>query len=331
MKMPDLATLLPRFFSEHLVQQRNVSPRTIAVYRDTFRLFLRFLHQHRKVVPAELPLTVLTADTVLAFLTHLEHDRHNGVRSRNVRLAAIRSFLHYVNDQLGPDFPEITRRIFAIPCKRHTQPILGFLTRQEIEAILAATDNSWTGRRDHLLFLLLYNTGARVSEIIAVRVRDVLLNDCRQLQLRGKGRKQRLVPLWRITQQRLRRWLKETQPAPDTPLLPNRFGQALTRSGVAWQLQRLVRKAARQIPSLQQRRISPHTFRHSTAMHLLQANVAPELIALWLGHESPNTTHLYVEADLEMKRRILEAVDPPKTRRGANQPNDELLRFLESL
>lgn len=331
MKNLDLANLLPRFFSEHLVQQRNVSPQTVAAYRDTFRLFLRFLHNTRRQKPSQLSLHSFTAPIVLDFLTHLEQKRGNAIRSRNARLAAIRSFLHYASDLLGPELPELTRRIMAIPLKRHTRPMLGFLTREEIEAILATTDASWTGRRDQLLFQLLYNTGARVSEIIAVRVHDVVAGDCRQIQLHGKGRKDRVVPLWPQTQKQLRRWIKENEMKPDAPLLPNRYGQSLTRSGVAWQLKRRLRQAVSRAPSLAGRRISAHTFRHTTAMHLLQAGIAPEIIALWLGHESPVTTHFYVEADLDMKRRTLEKLTPAKVKHNTFEPTDQLLRFLDQL
>jgi len=331
MKALHLQELLIRFFNEHLRQQRQVSPHTVLAYRDTFRLLLHFLKRTYHVCPATLELSGLNPDRVLAFLAHLEQQRANRVRSRNARLAAIRSFAHYAEDTLGPDLPESIRRLLAIPIKRHTRPILGFLTRAEIQMVLAATGESWTGRRGYLLFLLLYNTGARISEILALRVRDVLVTDGRYLDLRGKGRKQRSVPLWRNTQTRLRRWLKENQGQPESPLLPNRFGQPLTRSGAAWQLRQILQRAAAKMPSLRQRRISPHTFRHTTAMHLLQGGVAPEIIALWLGHESPNTTHLYVEADLRMKRQALQVLVPPKGKKAAKPDADPLIRILENL
>ena len=331
MKALLLQELLIRFFDEHLRQQRQVSPHTVLAYRDTFRLLLRFLKRTYHVCPATLELGGLAAERVLAFLAHLEQQRANSVRSRNARLAAIRSFAHYAEDMLGPDLPESIRRLLAIPIKRHTRPILGFLSRPEIQAILAATGESWTGRRDYLLFLLLYNTGARISEILALRVQDVLKTDAQYLELLGKGRKQRPVPLWRHTQTRLRRWIKENQGQPESPLLPNRFGQPLTRSGAAWQLRQILRRAAAKTPSLAQRRISPHTFRHTTAMHLLQGGVAPEIIALWLGHESPNTTHLYVEADLQMKRQALEVIVPPGSKRAAKPDDDPLIRILDQL
>lgn len=331
MKSVSFQELLIRFFNEHLRQQRQVSRHTIVAYRDTFRLLLRFLKRTYHVRLATLELGGLTPERVLAFLAYLEQQRANSARSRNARLAAIRSFAHYAEDTLGPDLPPSIRRLLAIPSKRHNRPLLGFLTRAEVQAVLTATGGNWTGRRDHLLFLLLYNTGARISEILALRLRDVLAADGHYLLLQGKGRKERSVPLWRNTQTRLRRWIKENQGKVDSPLLPNRFGQPLTRSGAAWQLRQMLRRAAAQMPSLRQRRISPHTFRHTTAMHLLQGGVAPEIIALWLGHESPNTTHLYVEADLKMKRQALDALAPPRKKRTVRSDEDLLIRTLESL
>jgi site-specific recombinase XerD len=277
-----------------------------------------------------LPLSALNADTVLAFLGYLEAERRNSPRSRNARLAAIRSFVGYLSDLLGPTLPESTRRILTIRSKRHTRRMVGFITRPEITALLRAKDESWTGRRNHLLLLLLYNTGARVSEITGVRVRDVQAGDCRQVLLHGKGRKERAVPLWAETRRALRRWIAENRLTDDAPLLSNRFGRPLTRSGVAWQLQVILRHARKTVASVSQTKISPHIVRHTTAMHLLQSGVAHELISLWLGHESPETTHGYVEADLEMKRRTLAALDPPRSRRTSRPKKDPLIRFLEA-
>lgn len=262
MKTTTLADLVAPFFTQHLRQHRNVSQYTVAAYRDTFRLLFRFFKKIDRRQPADLELGELTMERILVFLNHLERERNNTVRTRNARLAAIRCFVHYAQDLLGPDLPQPTRRILTIPPKRHTKPILGFLTRAELEAILNGCGNTWTGQRDHLLFLLLYNTGARISEVLGLRVRDVLATGGRSLTLHGKGRKERTVPLWTTTQTRLRHWIKENDLPPEGPLLPNRFGQPITRSGAAWQLRRLVRRAAERIPSLKQRRISPHTFRH---------------------------------------------------------------------
>lgn len=287
MNMLDLGHLLPRLFSEHLIGQRNVSPRTAAAYRDAFQLWLRFQQHPRKHSAFDLPLSALNAPSVLAFLNYLEKERHNVIRSRNARLMALRSFVHYASDLLGPALPEATRRILSIPLKRYSRPLLGFLTPDEVQAILSAADDSWTGHRDHLLFLLLYNTGARVSELVALRVSDALAGDGRQLRLHGKGRKERQIPLWRSTQKRLRRWIKDNQLRADSPLLPNRFGQPLNRSGVAWQLRKLVQLAARKTPSLTNRRVSPHTFRHTVPslaewekdwQEKRQRNVQPKLV-----------------------------------------------------
>jgi integrase/recombinase XerD len=250
MKTINLQELLIRFFNEHLREQRQLSRHTILAYRDTFRLLLRFLKRTYHVSLATLELSGLSPQRVMGFLAYLEQQRSNSARSRNARLAALRSFAHYAEDTLGPDLPASIRRLLAIPIKRHTRPILGFLTRAEVQAVLAAAGENWTGRRDHLLFLLLYNTGARISEVLALRVRDVLATDGQHLLLQGKGRKQRSVPLWRNTQTRLRRWIKENQGKADSPLLPNRFGQPLTRSGAAWQLRQMLRRAAAKMPEM---------------------------------------------------------------------------------
>ena len=230
-------------------------------YRDTFRLMLNYLRKTHRRCSHTLSLEVLTSDMIVRFLNYLEQQRDNTIRTRNARLAAIRSFVHYLSDWLGPELPVCTARILAVPFKRYVQAMKGFLNRQEVDAILGATTDTWTGRRDHLLFLLLYNTGARISEVLALRVMNVRA-DGKQVQVLGKGRKQRDLPLWRQTQTRLRQWIRENRFNPESPLLPNRFGQTLTRAGAAYQLQQLVQRASLKMPSLKQRPISPHTFRH---------------------------------------------------------------------
>ena len=329
-KTVELGYCLQKFFREHLSAQRNVSSATLVAYADTFRLLFRSL---RKVHPRRATpfrLDTLTPDTILRFLDHLEHKRGNSARTRNARLAAIRSFVHYLSDWLGPELPPAVPRILGIPFKRHVQRLIGFLTRQEVEAILAVADDTWTGQRDHLLFLLLFNAGARISEILALKVGDVAVTE-RYIELLGKGRKQRRVPLWPQTQKRLRQWLKANRWPPEAPLLPNRFGQPLTRAGAAYQLQQLVKRAAVEMPSLNKRHISPHSFRHSTAMALLEADVPTEVIALYLGHESPKTTHLYVEASLAMKKQALAKVEPLQLKRCRFRPDEADLCFLEKL
>jgi site-specific recombinase XerD len=331
MKAADLSGWIQRFFQEYLLRQRNVSPATIAAYRDTFRLLLLFIRQKRRRAPSTSSLDSLTPEIVLSFLHHLETKRSNCIRTRNLRLAALRSFARYLVDWLEPQVPTSIRRILAIPFKRQVKPLLGFLTRQEIEAILEAAQNTWSGRRNQLLILLLYNTGARISEVLALRAQDIGAGTMRQLEVQGKGRKHRPLLLWRKTQRLLRHWIRENHLQSDMPVFPNRYGEPLTRFGAWQQLRQLVSRAALGMPSLARRRISLHTLRHSTAMSLLQSGVAPEVIALWLGHESPETTHQYVEADLAMKKKALDSIKPPKSEAHRFHPDDKLLSFLENL
>ena len=323
--------LLQRFFTERLVQQRHASPRTIAAYRDSFRLLLRFAAQRLGKSPSDVALEDLNAPFVLAFLQHLEADRHNAIRSRNARFAAIRAFMDYVAFE-EPAALELAQSVRAIPMKRFEQPLIGFLSRTHIEAILAAPDReSWTGQRDRVMLATLYNTGARVSELIELRIRDLVLEPCASVQIRGKGRKQRTVPLWRETAVELKRWLREYPRVPDQPLVPNRAGGPLTRVGLSERLALAAQGAAREHPELATQRVSPHIIRHSTAMHMLQAGVDITVIALWLGHESTATTHHYLEADLAMKERALMALSPPGTTSIRYQPSDRVMQFLQTL
>lgn len=325
------SALLQDFFCEYLVNQRNVSPQTVAAYRDTFRLLLTFLQTRRKKPPVEVQMADLDAPCILAFLDYLEQERHNTVCSRNARLAAIRCFLRYAVAR-DPSYLPAVQRVLAIPRKRFDRPLLNFLSRQEVQAILEAPDaNTFSGRRDRILLSLLYNTGARVSELVALRVADVTPGPSASLHLRGKGRKERCVPLWKSTSRHLRLWLKQIPKIPDSPLLPNAAGRCMTRSGIAKRLARAVSAAGDKVPPLRGRRISPHTFRHATALHLLQAGVEITVIALWLGHASPTTTHQYVEADLAMKQKALGKLHDPRGRRERYRASDALLRFLDGL
>ena len=216
--------------------------------------------------------------------------------------------------------------------KRFERPLLGFLSRDEVQALLAAPDTAtWCGRRDRVMFALLYNTGARVSEMISIRVADVTLAATSSVRLHGKGRKQRTVPLWKETAVEIRHWLKYADLRAEQPIVPNRKGLRMTRTNVAERLTLAITAATKQCPQLQGRKVSPHTIRHATAMHLLQAGVDLTVIALWLGHESPVTTHGYVEADLAMKERALATIAPPETKRKRYRPTDAVLKFLESL
>lgn len=327
----DFAALLQRFFAERLIQQQNASPRTVGAYRDTFRLLLTYAEREPGKPPAKLTLGDFDAALVLDFLAHLETERHNTVRSRNARLAAVRAFAHYVALQCPPAL-QLAQQILAIPMKRFERPLLEYLSRDEVQAVLAAPNTStWCGRRDRVMFALLYNTGARVSEMIGIRVADVTLAATSSVRLQGKGRKQRTVPLWKETAAEIRHWLKYADLRADQPLVPNRSGRAMTRTNVAERLALAITAATTQCPRLAGRRISPHSWRHTTAMHLLQAGVDITVIALWLGHESPVTTHGYVEADLAMKERALDTLVPPETKRKRYRPSDAVLKFLESL
>lgn len=325
------AALVQQFFTDYLVTQRAVSPRTIASYRDALMLFLDFAHKRLGKSPTALRLTDIEPDLILAFLDHLECTRHNAVRSRNLRLTALRAFLKFAARRDVSSL-YIIERALGVPMKRFERPMLGFLSREEMIAVLGEPGSSWTTQRDHLLLAMLYNTGARVSEITGVCVADVVLDGAPCVHLRGKGRKQRSVPLWKSTVQAVRAWLRRN---PDlgaaSALLPNRGGQAMTRSNVTQRLEIAVARATAIYPDLAKRRISPHIIRHSTAMHLLQSGVAFSVIALWLEHESTSTTHRYVEADLAMKEQALARLQEPKSKTHRYRPPDALMQFLQTL
>lgn len=329
---PAFAPLLQSFFVDRLLRQRNASPATIASYRDTFRLLLRFAESHLHRQAASLTIEDLSAPLVLAFLDHLERERGNTVRTRNVRLAAIHSFASHAARE-EPVALEGLRRILAIPAKRFSRPVLGHLSREEMQAILDAPDRStWSGRRDAVLFATLYNTGARISEALGLDVQSIHLDRTPRADLHGKGRKERTVPLWRSTAATLGKWIQEQSAQPSAPLFPNRHAARLTRSGVARRLALAVGQAANTCPSLRDRDISPHTLRNTTAMHLLESGTDISIIALWLGHESPTTTHTYLEADLALKERALARVDAPRACKGKRfRPSDALLAFLDRL
>jgi integrase len=242
---------------------------------------------------------------------------------------AVRSFARFALTEAGPDFLPAGQRLLSIPVKKTGKPQLSFLTREEVAAILAATDNTFAGQRDHLLFTVLYNTGARISEALALRPADIR---GRSVQLHGKGRKTRLVPLWPQSLRRLRRWCQLHALRPDQLIFTNTRGAPLSRSGAAFRLALTVRKAGPQCRSLASRRITPHTFRHTTAMHLLQSGVPLEVIALWLGHERPITTHAYVEADMKIKADCLRRLQPFPAPARLRRPQDShLVAFLEAL
>lgn len=323
--------LLQSFFTEHMVSHRRASQQTIDSYRDTFRLLLRFIQHATGKEPASLRVGDLDAPAILSFLNHIEEQRKNQVQSRNVRLAAIRSFFRLVALR-DPASVHLVTTVLAIPVKRANKRLVGYLTREEVDAILDIPDRkTWSGQRDYALLVTFYNSGARVSELTALKRDQIHFGATSFLELHGKGRKQREVPLWPNTARSLKVWL-ETQPGPlDSPAFPNSHGTHLSRDGVNYILQDAVQKAARACPSLATKRVTPHVLRHTTAMHLLQSGVDITVIALWLGHESPETTHMYIEADLKTKERALNNIVPAGKGLKRFQAGDALLAFLDAL
>ena len=325
------ANLIEEFFLDRLIRQRNSSPQTVAAYRDCFRLLFEFARDQRNKPTDRLVLADLDAPFVLAFLDHLEKVRKNSIRSRNARLAAVRSFLRFAAFK-DPESLAMIQRSLAIPFKRCSRPLVGYLSREEVQAIVNAPDSStWAGQRDQVLLATLYNTGARVSEVTGIKVTDVTLEGSPSIRLHGKGRKDRTVPIWPATALQIRRWLKQIDRSANKPLFPAMTAGPLTRSAITDRIRRAVQAAASKCGSLSRRRVSPHTFRHTTAMHLLQSGVDITLIALWLGHESPATTHIYIEADLKMKEEALKVIQPPTMKQIRYQPPDRLLSFLQAL
>lgn len=326
---PTFAEIVQRYFGDFLPKQRNLSSHTIDSYRHTFRLLLPFLADRSGKSIDRLDFDDFTADALLAFLSHLETERANSVRTRNVRLAALRSFARYTTVFDAPGRIHSLQKVLSIPIKQSVKPVLGFLTREEMGAILGAIKTDlWTGRRDHLFFSLLYNTGARVSELLQFRTQDLR---GRVVLLHGKGRKEREVPIPAALAERIRRWCQSNNIRADRPVFTNTQGAPLSRDGVAFRLTQLVQRASRQCPTLKKRHVSPHTFRHTAAMHLLQSGVAIEIVALWLGHASPTTTHGYVVADLKMKQECLEQLDEHATTVRRLPAKSRLLGFLEAV
>jgi integrase/recombinase XerD len=309
----------------------EASANTIAGYRDTFRLLLRFASEQRGKTPTRLRIEDLDAELIGDFLVHVETARRNGARSRNTRLAAIRSFFRYVAMN-EPTYLLHCQRILTMPGKRYPKRTVTFLDREEIAALLAAPDRStWVGRRDHAILLVALQTGLRASELINLRCKDLMLGTGAHIRCDGKGRKERCTPLRRDIIKLLEQWLRERRGSDHQPLFPTMRGDHLSRDA----LEHLVRKhalvALASCPSLIGKRVSPHILRHSTAMELLQHGVDQSVIALWLGHESVETTQVYLHADLRLKEKALSRMAAPTTNPGRYRPDDKLLAFLEAL
>lgn len=328
---PSLAALIEAFFMQRLMRQRQASAHTIASYRDTFRLLLQFVQRQLHKAPSTLALEDIDAPLVVSFLDELETVRGITARTRNLRLTAIHSFFRYVAFE-APTHAAQIQRVLAIPSKRFTRALVPFLSRQEVDALLAAPDRrTWSGRRDHALILLAVQTGLRLSELTSLRQDDLHLGIGAHVRVTGKGRKERCTPLSRSTRAVLTAWTKEPALVADQPLFPNARGGRLSAHGVHYLMAKHVGAAACVCHTLKKKRVSPHVLRHTAAMDLLQEGNPQAVIALWLGHESVETTQVYLDADLEMKQRILDGTTPPEGKAGRYRPDDKLLAFLKAL
>jgi integrase/recombinase XerD len=331
MNTANLPTLLQQFFTDRLSAQMEASPNTIAGYRDTFRLLLRFATEKTGRAPTQLRIEDLDATLVADFLTQLETTRSNSARSRNTRLAAIRSFFRFVAMQ-EPAHLLHCQRILALPGKRYVRRTVDFLDQAEMQALVAAPDRStWVGRRDHALLTVALQTGLRASELINLRRSDIMTGIGAHLRCEGKGRKQRATPLRRETLQVLETWLKERGGGDADPLFPAQRGDKLSRDALEHLVRRHTLAAAKACPSLNGKRVSPHVLRHSTAMDLLHHGVDQTVIALWLGHEKVETVQIYTHADLRLKEKALARMSATNSKPGRYRPDDKLLAFLEAL
>ena len=324
------AALLERFFTQRLMQQRGASPHTISSYRDTFRQFLKFVQQRLHKPPSHLHFQEIDAPLIVAFLDGLE--KHGvSVRSRNLRLTAIHSFFRYAAFEV-PDHSAQIQRVLAIPSKRFTRALVQFLPRAEVEALLAAPDQrTWFGRRDHAFLLVAVQTGLRLSEMTGLTREDVVFGTGAHVRVIGKGRKERCTPLARTTRTVVKAWLREPQRGNEGVLFPSAVGKRLTVHGVQYLLNKHRVAASKVCPSLKHKRVTVHRLRHTAAMDLLQEGVDLSVIALWLGHESVETTQIYLEATMAMKEKALAKTTPHKSRTARYHPDDQLLRFLNNL
>jgi site-specific recombinase XerD len=329
--MTSLAPILESFFTDRLQRQLHASTHTVRAYRDTFRLLLGYARECTGKQPCELDLADLDAALITGFLDHLEHERHNTIRTRNARLAAIRSMFRHASYR-EPAHAALIQRVLAIPDKRSFHPVVSFLSPSEVDALLAAPDRTtWIGRRDHALLVTAVQTGLRVSELTGLRCHDVVLGTGAHVRCFGKGRKERCTPLIRQTVAVLRVWIAELGHIGDQPLIPTRQHRPLNPDSIGDLIDRHVATARRRHPAWTAKNVTPHTLRHTAAMTLLAAGVDTTVIAMWLGHEHTQTTQIYLHGDLTMKEKAIARTAPPNTHPGRYRPPDTLLAFLEAL
>jgi site-specific recombinase XerD len=323
--------LLQSFFTQRMFEQRRSSGHTIAGYRDAFRLLLRFAAEQLGKTPSNLLLEDLDASLICQFLDHLERDRGNTARTRNARLAAIHSFFRYVALE-EPAHALLCQRVLAIPNKRHERRLIEFLQREEVDALVAAPNPStWIGRRDRTFLIVAVQTGLRVSELIGLRCQDVVLGTGAHVQCEGKGRKQRGTPLREEAAAILDSWLRERNGLPQDPVFPSIRGGSLSQDAIERLVAKYAKIAQQRCPSLIRKKVTPHVLRHTAAMDLLQHGVDRSVIALWLGHESVETTQMYLHADLRLKEQALSRTTALGVKPVRYHPDDQLLAFLEGL
>lgn len=324
--------LLEAFFIQRLIKQRNASPHTIRSYRDTFRLLLQFAQRRLHKQPSALDLKDIDAPLISEFLEHLERDRLISAQSRNLRLAAIRSFFRYAAFE-APDQSAQIQRILAIPSKKCTRKVLTYLTKQEVQALLNAPDQKdWSGRRDHALLLVAVHTGLRLSELTSLKWADLFMQGTgAHLRVTGKGRKERCIPLTKQTIAVLKSWKSSCSSSPTSPVFPSARGGPLSADGLQNILAKNLATARQLCPSLMNKHVTPHSLRHTMAMELLQSGIDRALIALWLGHESVETTQIYLHTSLKLKEEILSKTNMAQGKPGRFRPDDQLLAFLQSL
>jgi len=327
-------SLMQKFFLQWLVAQRNVSPETVKSYRDSFRMFFKYLKASHKIMPSDITINCLEAEYILDFLTYLERDRGNQAKTINVRHSAINCFLKFLSFEI-PEYSGLLSRSLSIPYRKEITRQMDFLAKDEYQALLDSCEHDTElGKRDQLMVMMLYNTGVRVSELIGLKVYDVIADANgipSYIHVHGKGRKERDVPLWKSTAAFLRKYMELHTTSFSNKLFINRTNGDLTRSGVRYRLNRLTKKASESTPSLHRKDVTPHTFRHTVALNLLQSGVDISTIAIWLGHESILTTHKYMTANMDMKRRTLEKTQDPGAEAFYFRPNDDILAFLDSL